>query len=257
MLVIMHVHIAILTRISRASNSSVLCLQIYTISSCPASYADETVKRKCGKAFEPLDEDDTVILIPATNKNKRATYANAYCALCNGDTDFEPWNLGAGCGEPVQSAKARAKREAAKPKVNFSKYNNKLDRILPTAHYNAAKKQFTATYEGKELLCEFSAKQPPHFAGYVRKCLPDLVTECAAEPEGSKKCHSHTAVVYDKSNKKPYRNRECALCNGVPADKLSGCPAGVRTGASSLFSAGSKTAGSDACSNPEIAKKFC
>lgn len=215
--------------------------------SCPAAYADATVKRKCDKGLQKLDEDDTVVMLPVTNKKKRVTYANAYCALCNDDTDFELWTLGAGCGELDPKTNG----------VDYSKYNRKLDQILPLAHYNASVQQFTATYEGKELRCSFTAKMPHAFDVHTRKCYSNMVSTCAANAEGNRKCQEYMAIVSSKATKTPYRNRDCAICNGVPADDLTGCSLGVRTGASALFSAGSKAAGSDACSNPEIAKKFC
>lgn len=68
------------------------------IQSCAPDYTNELIKQYCAKALQPLDDTDYFKIRPAINIKKRITYANLYCALCNKDTDVQPWNLTAGCG---------------------------------------------------------------------------------------------------------------------------------------------------------------
>ncbi len=312
-------------------------MQVYTVVSCPTSYTDEDVKNKCAKGSQP-PEGDTIYTTPVTNKQKRITYANAYCALCNGDDDYEPWTLTAGCADapagtvapnfvdtrsvgssPSANSEApnsasgaksaekvsvglhfnpaailggdkaatggfnkeikvptfglgdkinktigsatgvfgvklsRAKRQTK----NFQKYAAKLNEILKTVKYDPVTKQFFGKYESNLLVCEFSSKLPASLKNNVRKCVPNLIAECPGNAEGTKACQGAMAVVSDKITKKVYRNKECALCNGASAENLTGCPGGVRTASSTLFTTGTKSAGGDSCSDPKVAAKFC
>lgn len=74
--------------------------KVYILTSCPAGYTNQAVVSKCLASLKPLEGPDNSVIRPATNINKRITYGNVYCAVCNNDFDITLWNLSARCGEP-------------------------------------------------------------------------------------------------------------------------------------------------------------
>ncbi|XKL66694.1 hypothetical protein PGB90_010114 [Kerria lacca] len=322
--------------------------KVYMVVSCPSTYTDAHIKDLCAKTLYPLEEDNTIIIRPVTNKNKRVTYANAYCAICNGDSDFEPWPLTAGCGEAPpgyltststtqnsinkvqnrisdssspskttptttsipdrsikldihfnpgallggnKSANAGINTEVKLPtlglggtsvidktigsatgifginvkrnkrdstlSLDFNKYASNVGEIVKNVEFDQNLKQFIAKYNGKDFICKFGSKMPANYNDYIRKCVPNMISDCPGNSEATSRCQSYTAVVYDKSNKQPYRNKDCASCNGVPLNVTTGCPSAVRTEASSLFDVSNKDSGGMFCNDPVIAEKFC
>lgn len=307
----------------------------YTVVSCASDYADADIKAKCARALLPPDEYNTAVVTPVTNLAKRTTYANAYCALCNNENDFELWERLLGCYEaqegdltvksaPVDNSnnQTSAAASTAKPdnsvKLNlhfdpgsvlsgnkdsnsgfnkdikiptfglsskainktvgsdtglfgakisrskrqtsqshdYRKYTSKIEEIKKLVKYDSTYQELTAQYDGKLLVCKMSSKLPDTLKSHIRVCVPNLISECVND--STKVCPAYTEIVYEKKTKQAYRNKECALCNGVASTALTGCPQAVRAGASSLFTSTGKAAGDDsACKDGSLAAKFC
>lgn len=321
-----------MTKSFLVASYSILIIQIYIRASCPDGYKDDEIKAKCDAA-SAATYDATVYVNPVTNQQKRITYANAYCAICNDDTNYERWSLLAGCGEIPESylksvsttsestskiapsstpkpdngkvsvklhfnpgavlggdkaadsginkeinlptfglGKAinktigsntglfgvkigRSRRDTA-PDIDYNKYASQVDDILKTVKYDANAQRFIANYNGKKFDCKFDFRKPND--QYLRKCVHTLISECpAGQSDANALCQSYTAVVYEKSTKKAYRNKDCALCNGVAKENTTGCPVTTRSEGSSLFSTSSKSVGDAGCSDDKVAAKFC
>lgn len=151
----------------------------------------------------------------------------------------------------------RQKRDSVN--IDFGKNAKDLDRILQNVRYDPYAKKFVSRFEGKDFICEFSSQMPKHFDLYVRKCVPNLISSCppSASQEIVDKCQASTAIVYQKSSKKAFKNRDCAKCNGASEISLTGCPSEFqRVAASSLFSTTDKGS-SPPCNTPELKAKFC
>ncbi|XP_078615940.1 uncharacterized protein LOC144884472 [Branchiostoma floridae x Branchiostoma japonicum] len=165
----------------------------WVVTQCHPSWTDGDIRRQC----EDTDNMDFLSVFPVTGEDG-FTYKNAFCAQCNHMKNFTFWNVYAGCRERPPDSRD--------PAILPSYLNHScLVRILPER-----------------------AERP------LRFCEPDLVTSCP--PDGNSTiaeiCKSYESIVVGGDSKGPliaYKNRHCAMCNGVHNDDLF-CPIWRRYG---------------------------
>ncbi|XP_065217986.1 uncharacterized protein LOC135843875 [Planococcus citri] len=129
----------------------------------------------------------------------------------------------------------RAKRDN-KYKIDFKKYSAKAEEICANAKYDIENKEYISQYNNKNFICRFLPILPENADQFTRRCVPYLERKC---PNGYKnqaikeECSIYTNVVYNKSSKKPYRNKDCARCNDEKEDSVNGIPQDTRDGSTS------------------------
>lgn len=126
--------------------------------------------------------------------------------------------------------RSRDKRTAGRPYVNFEKYIDEWDSIALNASYDAGSRLWLSRRRHQTFVCEYESKLPTDVedgGGGVplRLCVPHVIAECSRFENAVQvhECRLRTAVVYDKRGL-AYRNKDCALCNGVREDQLFVCP---------------------------------
>lgn len=125
----------------------------------------------------------------------------------------------------------RAKRDN-KYKIDFKKYSSKAPEICANAKYDIENKEYISQYKNKNFICRFFPILPENADQFTRRCVPYLERKC---PNGYKnqvikeECSIYTNIVYNKSSKKPYRNKDCARCNNEKEDGVDGIPQDTRS----------------------------
>ena len=184
--------------------------QFYVVNKCPATFADEEVRKKCENISLDHDYRDLKILKPVQEKSSRITYLNVYCALCNGlpnTTDLEAFKLDYKCHDRYTYAKVEGREN--------------LKKVLRQAKFNRETKELTSTLNGTEYKCVHSVTVPDHLKPHLRFCEPRMVSSCPPTFNDSNivsACHTFTYAVYTSPYigiGDVYKNVYCANCNGV------------------------------------------
>lgn len=137
----------------------------------------------------------------------------------------------------------RQQPSSGKKRLNYAKYASQINELIKTAKFDESSQQFVSTSkEGNRLVCRFNSTYPKKMEDAVRTCVPNVVSTCG---EGGSSCPSYTSIVYEKTTKTPYRNRECASCNGVQESRLTGCIEKSRAGASTDLTVANKQTSQD------------
>ncbi|XP_050544455.1 uncharacterized protein LOC126907315 isoform X1 [Daktulosphaira vitifoliae] len=184
-----------------------------TIGQCPP-IAYETPRQrenrnKCEKS-QNYEEKSTVRLYPVTSLATNLTYKNAYCALCNGETNVIYWKPVFRCFTPKLPERILRLENASD--------SNLLYRNGQWYH---------ADYDNKviyECTIQLMTDLP---VVPLRRCASDgvLVNDC---PNGddhlTDSCRSSANEVYEVSHQtqtgRTFRNLDCALCNNVSVSDL-------------------------------------
>ncbi len=243
------------------------------IATCPQHYVDHNIKIRCEKSLHPIDEDDTKLIQPVTNIHRNVTYANEYCAACNGDYDYQLWNLTSYCSQdftPVNADELDSSKNGTEGSAAASN-NVTRDYFWETSEatkyitFDPVTKTFRSTFNGRSYTCSFWRTPPLELLPHLRICIPNTA-ECSdkSDPSLVERCHSYTYVGYH--NLQPFRNKECAMCNKKSKNFVfcSGSLVDITkvqyTPGSDLFDTSKKTINSekvDPCSDPKLKEKFC
>ncbi|XP_019637887.1 PREDICTED: uncharacterized protein LOC109480165 [Branchiostoma belcheri] len=154
----------------------------WVVTKCHPSWTDGDIQKQCEKS----DNMDFLSVFPVTGEDG-FTYRNAFCAQCNHMTNFTFWNVYANCWERPP--------ESRDPAILPSYLNHScLVRIRPER-----------------------AERP------LRLCEPDLIASCPPDSNSTiaEICGSYESIVLGGDSKAPlkaYKNRHCAMCNGVDND---------------------------------------
>ena len=246
------------------------------VTSCPQNYLIESIKSRCGYFDYESANNDLSLMTPVTNSKYKITFANSYCAMCNGIDSFNKWQVELKCDplgpveEPTTSStfststssivifpsanrKKRVHHLRKKSVSTKSSAETNAKEAAKYAKYDPKKKIFVSMYNGENYKCAYKRNADGAFKSAVRYCYP-AIGECSDFSNKTlvQLCdQSATTIVYNKV--KYYRNPECALCNGVKDSEPLGCfDLGNRIGASSLFTAGGNKGGSE-----QSPQKFC
>ena len=165
--------------------------EFYVVTSCPASYRDEYVRRRCEQADVAFS--DLFFKVYVSSEKSEILYRNVYCALCHGESKrLKFWQVVRNC--PLQS--------------------NELLTVEPTL----------SSFQKLESQLKDSCKLELVPPAYVlpRKCKSHK-SNCPEEWEGNREaglCKAgSTSYVY--TEKLAYKNKYCATCNGEDESKLS------------------------------------
>lgn len=108
--------------------------------------------------------------------------------------------------------------------IDYFKYINEWPFIASNVNYNPFLRMWISHYKNINFVCEFDSVIPENELPY-RICIPNVINECSNLDDAifNHGCQIRTAVVYDK-NGTMYRNKDCALCNGIKEKDIVPCP---------------------------------
>lgn len=160
---------------------------IHMITSCDSPHYDPALLQKCERPCSicPLEN------IPVFTGNS-VTFANQYCAECNGVHDYQLFGMRIDCSQYV----------------DLSWYDSvtHIFRSVTSGEINdrcAIRFEFPDNYSGRN--CE-----PENFYTVISTCAVDTSAHMIES------CQNFTTqLVNDRDNMKYYRNAFCAICNGV------------------------------------------
>lgn len=172
---------------------------------CPKNYTNTIIRLKCENNTIGEKTDDVKLMKPVTDTRQNITYANEYCALCNGISDFHSWPLKFTCRQ--------------KNTGNCTTNRNEITGILENARFDQTTKVFNSFFNGKNYTCSHDFIEPESLQSYIRPCFPEVISSC---PEDYNQkiinlCNSFTQFVHTtiSSVTKIYRNKYCAECNKI------------------------------------------
>lgn len=177
---------------------------VYGVSTCSNTWnGPADVKNKCENL---KDLSDPLMSVPVTQTEKRVTYRNLNCAICNAasTTGLTFWNLRITCNS-----------------LSKAGYNDITEKYIME---NIVRDHNTwGVYHWNEKVgntsfypCNLWFPIPRSAENSIRYCRPNVVSSCAPNWNREtvrKDCESYMGVVYIK--KQAYRNAHCALCNHV------------------------------------------
>lgn len=140
--------------------------------------------------------------------------------------------------------------------IDFEKYADIADKIALNAKYDSYNNKFVSKFNNKDFICEFQPILPENSERFTRKCVPFVVDTCPPSYKNEvvkRECAVHTNIVYNHKEKKAYRNKDCARCNGEKEESVDGRPELTRGDLSSAFSV---PASSGVSGDPGRSKKF-
>lgn len=183
---------------------------VFLVDRCPAG-TDELLADRCDGDASPTYLMD----IPVFSRSSGVGYANIFCAKCHNDTDILKFNMSISCIDSVNSTTEVE---------NMTYHGGEL-------RWSSAASEET----GEEKYCLLDVAFP---LSVGRWCEPELVGACREDwpvQKHVRRCSAYNFYVQTKDY--VYRNRDCALCNGVPADEIQCLPLftlGTRFGPQSL-----------------------
>lgn len=144
----------------------------------------------------PVQQADPLTLLPAFRKHSHIVYRNVFCALCNGE-NFGNLLLGE-IKFDCQNGTLVDDDTAKNPLPFFM--SNDFDGVIPR-------------------FCRLLYKLPAEAKS--TKCIPTVDTcPSGSDSKASQACSSYMRTVFGEDTL--YKNPDCAVCNGVDVDTLSG-----------------------------------
>ena len=168
------------------------CKGLWMVTQCTFGWPNDTVRENCKRPKLRIQSvQDIYGFLPVQGINGNTTFRNAYCAICNGITTFEPWRLDGrifkrhknGVPKPVKnnSAVAVPQNLNLTEKINFLLSHS--DYITVKRHENAAE----------------------------RFCRTDIIDYCRSGRELHSCTYGIVALVSYREN--VYKNINCATCH--------------------------------------------
>ena len=169
---------------------------MYYVNSCPNS-SETFHKANCLKFFTHRG----IYRMPVSRQSDGLLFANIYCAMCNGETNVSYWsNVTVSCPKRILADMSTVNERNASDLYNEAVTSGTL---LTNCTVSYRHNVFLPRYCKRRLA---SCKEASDFSGV----LDDL----------RDKCHSQPAAFVYTSNSTIYRNKYCALCNGVSDSEL-------------------------------------
>ena len=166
---------------------------VYVITDCPSTYNVQFVLDACrqGSTSARPPSNEMFYVVPVTSRTSKLVYRNVYCAVCHGETDVSFWEV--------------ETRNCEVPQTDDEVTSSGIDSI------DSLMRKETFVDNCLFLFNSTTDVPPP------RHCV-DSISACpeGADAELASGClrPSNVAYVYT-SEGVPYRNRDCAACNGV------------------------------------------
>ncbi|XP_074649274.1 uncharacterized protein LOC141904568 isoform X2 [Tubulanus polymorphus] len=166
------------------------------VKTCPDQYRDYFVKSLCEDKYDTPDE---YVRWPVSGSLTGLTYRNMYCAMCWHEATFKYWKLRVNCREKRPQSKSET--------IDLN--NNGLNALRDDRYF--CTREYTS----------------PIDTDHVRSCyFGKIVNTCSNITNKSNVigCKERTTnMVSQMGTNTSYRNKYCALCNGVDETKLT-CP---------------------------------
>lgn len=160
---------------------------------CTAGTEPQLADRCIGKGFPNYLMD-----IPVFSRTSGIGYSNIFCAICHNDTDIKKFEMSLSCIGTVNSTTELENMIYHPGELRWSSPLNSLDKT--------------------ELSCLLDVEYPLTVG---RCCHSNLVDTCREDwpiEEHVRRCAAYNYYVQTESY--VYKNRDCALCNGVPEDEI-------------------------------------
>ncbi|XP_065214406.1 adhesion G protein-coupled receptor E2-like isoform X3 [Planococcus citri] len=162
--------------------SSFLDGYIYMISKCPTDYVNPTMVKNCKTTNRRDLVENFLLSIPVSNVAKNITYKNAYCAICNYETEFEFWQpLLYIIEEPTLDIIQKNASISSSTDQNLYNVINHTT-ILSNMKMNENHTQLVSVVEGRSYLCYIVPNMQTEVASASRFCFSDsndrLCSDC-------------------------------------------------------------------------------
>lgn len=192
---------------------------LYVKAVCPESWKDAEISEKCDLALKRrLNAHNLDITTPVTSYSTNVTYANAYCALCNSDKNFEYWNVTVGCYDDGHYDSADFNGSEYVDAAENADLFNTTDFLLNTEQY--VKTYFSLKSQLPDD-CDLYFEVPKITQrDYCHE--KEIIDSCPVtwhDQQSIELCRSVHSLV--KGGWLIYRNKYCAYCNGVPSNLLT------------------------------------
>ena len=172
---------------------------VWMIARCPGNWPNDTTKIMCHSPPSTLEVHSYDSFVPVVGSMNQLTYRNKYCAQCNNVFNYEFMTLS-------------FKKEAIPPPYYTQE---ELEKFLARNHLQ---------FRGVELI----RGQAIRFCFY-----PNVVSTCPKTfPDASDACVNGFGGLVEGEGK-VFKNKDCAVCNGVKytsaVGQPEGCDAGITT----------------------------
>ena len=202
------------TKLVQASSCEAIGKRTFhVVSSCPITYNHKHILHSC--EHNQVDGDDWLLHTPVSEIRFGIVFKNVFCAICHGygSDDVQFWMLKYRCYfSPANYTSIRQIQD---------KVEAREEMILTTLGPNYAGKNSTNnTFEEMFSMAEIFTKipVPPSDVPFPRYCFPSN-DSCPAtwnDSSTQEQClNGPQSVMYTTYNGVAYRNRHCAVCNGM------------------------------------------
>ncbi|MPC11587.1 putative G-protein coupled receptor Mth-like 10 [Portunus trituberculatus] len=159
----------------------------------PQDGSEPNLKDRCEGEGSPSYLKD----IPVFSKTTGIGYANIFCASCHTDTDIHKYEMSVSC---------------------FGKLNDTSD--IENMIYHSGELRWSLSDDASEDtgVCLLDVAYPPFIGRWCPSGLVDTCQKNWTTEENVRRCSVYN--YYVQSGDTIYKNRHCALCNGVPHDKI-------------------------------------
>lgn len=190
--------------------------RIYVHQMCPENWTDDKIRTLCEVEVVDLQRKNREFSylqdIPVKSIETGIFYRNVYCAMCNGVSALEKWEIQLYCNNNNVFNNA----EFSENEFDFSQ-----------SIYEPRSKRFLRVFvKEHQIACRINIHDFK-FDILVEKHKPRLckpaINTCSENDNNVllRKCNSYTSFVYERKQRKVYKNFHCALCNRIDADKLT------------------------------------
>lgn len=189
---------------------------VYMKTNCPQSWNQSiTIKNNCESLNLSLLNVDVLLSTAVTNVQKGTTYRNLFCAICNGEIEFQFWNVGISLDIDDDEIKSA---DVIQQKMNETSDRPKptLNEILSNFKLNSTNEWFLSSTVNN-ITCRIfmhATLSMSNLPKSVRYCIPEVIESCPPEWVDIlvvNACLSYTSYTY--TSDKVYKNPKCLFCN--------------------------------------------
>lgn len=178
--------------------------------------------RRCADGVKAASNDVRVIT-PVTDLERNVTYANVYCAMCDGRDPrlpgLRPWNVTFRC-EVNATGRWGSEAGAGADADGRNRDDAEVSAVAHNLRWDESLREYRADYGGRAYKCQPLRQPAADSSAGLRRCAA-VVSGCPATADAqlAANCESFALFVHDEPLS--YRNVFCAQCNNVTAP-LSG-----------------------------------
>ncbi|XP_063843417.1 uncharacterized protein LOC135090532 isoform X2 [Scylla paramamosain] len=165
---------------------------VFMVNWCPEG-SEPNLKDRCeGEGSSSYLED-----IPVFSKTTGIGYANIFCAFCHNDIEIYKYEISVSCLGTVNVTSDLENMMYHSGELRWSLFNDVSENTIE---------------------CLLDVAYPPSIGRWCQSELVDTCHKNWASEENVTRCSAYN--YYVQSENTVYKNRDCALCNGVPHDEI-------------------------------------